>query len=747
MVRHLAACHGHEVVVGSASCGIHPAPQGGTSPCSAAPCPKGKRAQTSNQRAIDAPCRPSDNCGPAGTLFPGPAQEREYVCARRAQAPRRPSRRLLASDCSTELCRSVRRLQTVMTQSPVALQRHSEMPAALHGFIYGPIRINVLPLAVFDQLQAAGYNVTIVLHHRHPLDQIVSEFWSFGYTHPPPNARTRTAEQLQLVNTPTTAPSVPAPFASTAVSCRTYLDARCCPLLAIPQAATVFVFDRKALNHDKSVSKADREAILAVLRRGALQLGKLHHPYVVKVCMPLQETKDWLAFATEPLLASLAHALRPTLPQVHDLLPYALPCVCCPFPVDRKTGCSVIPICSLRPFPHSSLRLDLMRQDGQPAVLPADLSTVELDMGFVQLMPGLALESRDKVMAPFVLPSIFAVAQLVTPEEYEEELWPAIEPLLHIHDPIQVRTCCKRLVRHLSAAKDMLIGVPRSSGWATLQSLGELPNFAHVIGYDALKSEILPRIELGKMFKLVRGMLDVVQAARLEEAHRVETLSSLTAEAGTAGAGAAGAAAKSVSQSGDHDFLAQLSQASSAHSSESSVSKPAAVANGAEKGRSAGDVDLLGWTSAASASAPTFSSVPGQNPFGSDPAGSSVMDRNGTTSAAHGANDWAFGSNPAPAASASGPIPQMQNPFASTATSTLSNDFDLLGFGSSGPAAPSSTAAPALDTGTDVFFSGLGASTASSYVPPTVPTSSFGASSTAAPSKSKVDLSEFDVFA
>eukprot|EP00045_Choanoeca_perplexa_P003384 m.30882 g.30882 ORF g.30882 m.30882 type:complete len:402 (+) comp12011_c0_seq1:200-1405(+) len=69
-------------------------------------------------------------------------------------------------------------------------------PVALHGFTYGPIRIHQLPGNTYTRLQQMGFDTLLVFHRRHPLDQIVSEYYSFAFTHPPPNKRTASQEQI-----------------------------------------------------------------------------------------------------------------------------------------------------------------------------------------------------------------------------------------------------------------------------------------------------------------------------------------------------------------------------------------------------------------------------------------------------------------------------------------------------------------------------------------------------------------------
>ncbi|XP_068158038.1 SCY1-like protein 2 [Drosophila tropicalis] len=72
------------------------------------------------------------------------------------------------------------------------------------------------------------------------------------------------------------------------------------------QEVSVFVFEKKSLER---WSRDDRETMLETLRRGVQQLTKIRHPHVLTVQHPLEESRDSLAFATEPVFASLANVV------------------------------------------------------------------------------------------------------------------------------------------------------------------------------------------------------------------------------------------------------------------------------------------------------------------------------------------------------------------------------------------------------------------------------------------------------
>lgn len=76
------------------------------------------------------------------------------------------------------------------------------------------------------------------------------------------------------------------------------------------QKAAIFVFEKRLLDHWQD--KAMKETILDILKKGVVQLTKLRHPQILTVQHPLEESRDSLAFATEPVFASLANILGST---------------------------------------------------------------------------------------------------------------------------------------------------------------------------------------------------------------------------------------------------------------------------------------------------------------------------------------------------------------------------------------------------------------------------------------------------
>lgn len=68
---------------------------------------------------------------------------------------------------------------------------------------------------------------------------------------------------------------------------------------------SVFVFDKNNLKY----LKEEREVILEVLKRGVVQLTKIRHPRILTVQHPLEESRDSLAFVTEPVIQCLSNIL------------------------------------------------------------------------------------------------------------------------------------------------------------------------------------------------------------------------------------------------------------------------------------------------------------------------------------------------------------------------------------------------------------------------------------------------------
>ncbi|XP_058129054.1 SCY1-like protein 2 [Anopheles ziemanni] len=75
------------------------------------------------------------------------------------------------------------------------------------------------------------------------------------------------------------------------------------------EAASIFAFDKKQL---ELFTKDEREEICENIRRGVVQLTKIRHPQVLTVQHAMEESRDTIAFATEPVVASVANLLGNT---------------------------------------------------------------------------------------------------------------------------------------------------------------------------------------------------------------------------------------------------------------------------------------------------------------------------------------------------------------------------------------------------------------------------------------------------
>uniref|UniRef100_A0A7N6B1M0 Protein kinase domain-containing protein n=1 Tax=Anabas testudineus TaxID=64144 RepID=A0A7N6B1M0_ANATE len=72
------------------------------------------------------------------------------------------------------------------------------------------------------------------------------------------------------------------------------------------QEVAVFVFDKKMVD---KYQKFEKDQIVDSLKKGVQQLTRLRHPRLLTVQHPLEESRDCLAFCTEPVFASLSNVL------------------------------------------------------------------------------------------------------------------------------------------------------------------------------------------------------------------------------------------------------------------------------------------------------------------------------------------------------------------------------------------------------------------------------------------------------
>lgn len=92
------------------------------------------------------------------------------------------------------------------------------------------------------------------------------------------------------------------------------------------QNVSIFVFDKNQLKYIKD----DRDNVLEIIKRGVTQLTKIRHPRILTVQHPMEESRDTIAFVTEPIVASLSnylgnHANMPSesntikFPKLHEI--------------------------------------------------------------------------------------------------------------------------------------------------------------------------------------------------------------------------------------------------------------------------------------------------------------------------------------------------------------------------------------------------------------------------------------------
>ncbi|XP_059508568.1 SCY1-like protein 2 isoform X1 [Stegostoma tigrinum] len=116
------------------------------------------------------------------------------------------------------------------------------------------------------------------------------------------------------------------------------------------QEVAVFVFDKKLI---EKYQKFEKDHIIDSLKKGVQQLTRLRHPRLLTVQHPLEESRDSLAFCTEPVFASLANVLG-----CYDHLP-------CPTPAEIKgyqlydveIKYGLLQVCEALSFLHSSVKM------------------------------------------------------------------------------------------------------------------------------------------------------------------------------------------------------------------------------------------------------------------------------------------------------------------------------------------------------------------------------------------------------
>ncbi|XP_061922804.1 SCY1-like protein 2 isoform X3 [Entelurus aequoreus] len=116
------------------------------------------------------------------------------------------------------------------------------------------------------------------------------------------------------------------------------------------QEVAVFVFDKKMID---KYQKFDKDQIIDSLKRGVQQLTRLRHPRLLTVQHPLEESRDCLAFCTEPVFASLSNVLGQwdnlPSPVPNDIKDYKL------YDVETKYG--LLQISEGLSFLHSGVKM------------------------------------------------------------------------------------------------------------------------------------------------------------------------------------------------------------------------------------------------------------------------------------------------------------------------------------------------------------------------------------------------------
>ncbi|KAM9845694.1 SCY1-like protein 2 [Aulostomus maculatus] len=116
------------------------------------------------------------------------------------------------------------------------------------------------------------------------------------------------------------------------------------------QEVAVFVFDKKMID---KYQKFEKDQIIDSLKKGVQQLTRLRHPRLLTVQHPLEESRDCLAFCTEPVFASLSNVLGQwdnlPSPVPNDIKEYKL------YDVETKYG--LLQISEGLSFLHSGVKM------------------------------------------------------------------------------------------------------------------------------------------------------------------------------------------------------------------------------------------------------------------------------------------------------------------------------------------------------------------------------------------------------
>nr|CAG4651596.1 EOG090X018J [Triops cancriformis] len=262
------------------------------------------------------------------------------------------------------------------------------------------------------------------------------------------------------------------------------------------QEAAIFVLEKKLLD---PLGRREKDIVLEVIKRGIGQLTRIRHPQILTVQHPLEESRESLAFATEPVFLSLANVLgqhenapQPLPATIKDFklfdveIKYGLQqlgeglaflhndvkmlhCNLCPENVilnqqgawkifgfefctayvatDSKNGWFVkdleidffddIGVKTLN-YSDSLFQWDNLQKSQFYKGLPQILPKLPHRVILFRVLPCLVKEFVNASMVPFVLPCVLLIAQEASKEEFVHHILPHLKPVMKIQEPIQI---------------------------------------------------------------------------------------------------------------------------------------------------------------------------------------------------------------------------------------------------------------------------------------------------------------------
>ncbi|MBN3290737.1 SCYL2 protein, partial [Polypterus senegalus] len=319
------------------------------------------------------------------------------------------------------------------------------------------------------------------------------------------------------------------------------------------QEVAVFVFDKKII---EKYQKFDKDQITDSLKRGVQQLTRLRHPRLLTVQHPLEESRDCLAFCTEPVFASLSNVLgqwdnlpTPVPPEIKEHKLY-----------DVETKYGLLQISEGLSFLHSSVKMVhgnltseniIINKSGAWKIMgfdfsisstnPSEQELSRLNQNILQkvpedvfehvklllnvtptvrpdadqmtkrvvvqrILPALTSEFVNPDMVPFVLPNVLFIAEECTKEEYIKLILPELTPVFKQQEPIQILLIFLQKMDLLLTKTPpeeikncVLPMVYRALEAPSIQiqelCLNIIPTFANLIDYPSMKNSLIPRIK------------------------------------------------------------------------------------------------------------------------------------------------------------------------------------------------------------------------------------------------------------